>query len=115
MVIVKKFRVCCLDELADPGSRAFTLSFDDTEIEGFMVRRGDCVTAFINSCPHTGASLNWSPHQFLDMDGEFIQCSLHGALFRPNDGLCVRGPCVGQSLESLQVSLKDGIIWVSFD
>lgn len=112
---MKKFHICHLDELVDPDSRAFTLSFQGTEIEGFVVRRGDCVTAFINSCPHTGASLNWSQHQFLDVDGEFIQCSLHGALFRPNDGHCVRGPCAGQSLEALQVTLKNGVIWVNCD
>jgi nitrite reductase/ring-hydroxylating ferredoxin subunit len=111
----KNIRICHLDDLADPDSRAFTLLLHDAAIEGFVVRRGECVTAFVNSCPHTGVSLNWSPHQFLDLDGEFIQCSLHGALFRLNDGLCVRGPCVGQSLQSLGVTLKEGVIWVNCD
>ena len=111
----KKIRICHLDELADPDSRAFTLLHKDTAIEGFVVRRGECVTAFVNSCPHTGATLNWSPHQFLDVAGEFIQCSMHGALFRLDDGFCVRGPCVGQSLQSLQVTLQGGIIWVNCD
>ncbi len=110
-----KFYLCDLDDLTDPGSRAFSLSLQDSEIEGFVVRHNEHLSAFINSCPHTGASLNWHPHQFLDVDGEFIQCSLHGALFRPNDGLCVRGPCVGQSLQALQVTLVNGAIWLNCD
>lgn len=111
----KKFRICHLSQLTDPASLGFSVSYEDEEVEGFVVRRGDSVTAFINSCPHTGASLNWSPDQFLDVEGEFIQCSLHGALFRPNDGLCIRGPCVGQFLHSLPVRLEAGIIWVICD
>ncbi len=110
-----KFYLCDLDELTDPGSMAFSLSLQESEIEGFIVRLNDHLSAFINSCPHTGASLNWNPHQFLDVDGEFIQCSLHGALFRPNDGLCVRGPCVGQSLQALPVTLEHGAIWLYCD
>lgn len=112
---VNKYYLFHLDQLSDPGSRAFSLSLQGTEIEGFVVRQGEHVNAFINSCPHTGASLNWNPHQFLDVDGEFIQCSLHGALFRPNDGLCVRGPCVGQSLEALEVTLEKGVICLICD
>lgn len=111
----KNFCICHLKELADPASRGFSLSLEEGEVEGFVVRRGNRVTAFINSCPHTGASLNWSPDQFLDVEGEFIQCSLHGALFRPNDGLCIRGPCVGQSLQSLPVTIEAGIIWIKCD
>jgi nitrite reductase/ring-hydroxylating ferredoxin subunit len=111
----KKIRICHLDDLADPDSRAFSLLHHDTAIEGFVVRCGERVTAFVNSCPHTGATLNWNPHQFLDVAGEFIQCSMHGALFRLNDGFCVRGPCVGQSLLSLRVTLQQGVIWVNCD
>lgn len=111
----KKIRVCHLDDLADPDSRGFTCWQDDAVMEGFVVRQGARVTAFVNSCPHTGASLNWSPDQFLDVEGQFIQCSLHGALFRLEDGVCVRGPCVGQSLQSLRVALQAGMIWVNCD
>jgi nitrite reductase/ring-hydroxylating ferredoxin subunit len=111
----KKIRICHLNDLADPDTRAFTHLHNDTVIEGFIVRRGEYVTAFVNSCPHTGAPLNWNPHQFLDLEGEFIQCSLHGALFRLDDGFCVRGPCVGQSLQSLGVTQMQGAIWVNYD
>ncbi len=110
----KRIRICNLNQLEDPGSRGFFLWLGDVEVEGFLVHKGGIVSAFLNRCPHTGAPLNWSPHQFLDLDGEFIQCSLHGAIFRTEDGFCVRGPCVGESLESIPVGLEEGVIWVGF-
>jgi nitrite reductase/ring-hydroxylating ferredoxin subunit len=112
---MKKIRICDLNQLTDPGSRGFTLPRDGDEIEGFVVYKNGFVSAFINSCPHTGAPLNWGPHQFLDWDGKFIQCSLHGAIFRADDGYCVRGPCVGQSLKSIPVLLEEDAIWLNID
>ena len=112
---MKKIRVCDLNQLSDPGSRGFILPLNGNEVEGFVVRKNGCISAYKNNCPHTGAPLNWSPHQFLDLNSEFIQCSLHGAIFRTDDGYCMRGPCVGESLTSLPVLLEEGVVWVSID
>lgn len=64
------------------------------------------VSAFVNRCPHAGTPLNMFPERFYDRSGEFLLCSTHGALFQPSDGLCVRGPCVGQCLTPLPVELE---------
>ena len=76
----------------------------------FVVRKDGILAAYRNRCPHTGAPLEWLPDQFLDLDNSFIQCAIHGALFRPEDGYCLRGPCVGQSLEPLALEVVDGRI-----
>jgi len=68
---------------------------------------GDRAYAYRNRCPHTGAPLDWQPHQFLDERGELIQCAIHGALFAIETGLCLRGPCAGRSLQALPVQLTD--------
>jgi len=103
--------LCRLDELVDPGSRGFQLAAPRGEdIAGFVVRRGAQVHGYHNHCPHTGAPLEWQPHQFLDADRRFIQCALHGALFTPEDGRCVVGPCAGDRLAPLPLALHDG--WV---
>ncbi len=101
---------CRLDELTDPGSRGFELPTPDGLIECLLVRRGGQVYAYRNRCPHTGAPLDWLPGQFLDLTGELIQCALHGALFLPETGECVRGPCLGAHLVPVPITLKDG--WV---
>jgi ketohexokinase len=105
--------LCRLDDLADPGSRGLVLPVaDGTDLAGFVVRRGGDVFAYRNACPHTGAPLEWRAHQFLDADGRFVQCALHGALFEPGDGRCVHGPCVGDALAAVPVAVRDG--WVTW-
>lgn len=68
--------------------------------------------AYRNQCPHQQVELNWQPHRFFDPDGIYLQCSLHGALFRPESGECIFGPCVGQSLKPVAVEERDGAIWL---
>jgi len=102
--------VCPRNRLDDPGSRAFVLKQGGRELSGFLVCHAGEVRAFRNRCPHTGVELNWGGDRFLDVDDAYIQCSLHGALFRPADGRCVRGPCVGRALQALPVRVScDGI------
>jgi nitrite reductase/ring-hydroxylating ferredoxin subunit len=102
--------LCRLDEIDDPGSKGFE------EIAGekpfFIVRRGDEVFAYRNSCPHYGAPLDWRPDAFLSYEKDLILCSMHSALFNIDDGVCVDGPCPGQALEPLDVEILDGGIFL---
>jgi len=105
--------VCELGDLDDPGTRGF----DWTDAggagrSGFVVRRGGRVFAYEDSCPHTGAPLAWMPHVYLDVEGAHIQCALHGALFMPESGHCVYGPCAGATLTPLSVELRGGRVFV---
>lgn len=100
-----------VDAIADPGSRGFALH-GGNGADFFVVCKGGQVHAYRNRCPHTGAPLEWLPHQFLDADNGFVECAMHGALFRVGDGYCLRGPCVGQSLEPVPVEVSDGRIRV---
>ena len=36
-------------------------------------------------------------------DGQRLLCNQHGALYRLEDGLCVVGPCTGESLQPVPV------------
>lgn len=105
--------LCRLDELADPGSRGLLLPVSaGPDLACFVVSRGGEAFAYHDACPHTGAPLAWRAHQFLDADGTFVQCALHGALFTPEEGRCVHGPCVGDRLRPVPVSVRDG--WVTW-
>ncbi len=103
-------RLCRLDDVADPGSRGGTLQTAQGARDVFVVRRGADVYAYVNHCPHTGSPLDWMPDQFLNLDQTLIQCATHMALFRIEDGHCVSGPCAGQRLTPLAVTVQDG--WV---
>ena len=100
--------LCRLDELPDPGSKAFMVEGDQGPEEIFLVRRGQGVFAYRNQCPHTGGPLDWMPDQFLDLDKRHIQCATHDARFRIEDGFCLIGPCAGQVLESVPVRVEAG-------
>lgn len=109
----RRFELCALGDIGDPGSRGFDLDVGgDRPLRLFVVHKDGQFTAYVNRCPHTGAPLEWTPDQFLDVDMGFIQCAMHGALFRPEDGFCLRGPCVGSSLEPLTLALGEGKIGV---
>lgn len=98
------YTLCRLHELSDPGAKGFFL--EALQLDGFVVRRGDTIRAYRNSCPHTGAPLEWMPDQFLNLDGTLIQCALHGALFQIHDGRCIAGPCAGQWLQPLRLEIR---------
>jgi nitrite reductase/ring-hydroxylating ferredoxin subunit len=97
-----------MDELSDPGSRGFSLALGGETLELLLVKREGQIHAYRNRCPHTGVNLEWRPDQFLDPSERYIQCATHGALFRVEDGVCLRGPCAGQSLQPL-VLVKEGV------
>lgn len=100
--------LCELDEIENFGSKGFNLE----GVPLFLVRQNEKVFAYLNSCPHLGVPLEWFEDKFLDSDAELIQCSTHGALFTIHSGLCVSGPCSGQTLSALNTVIKSRQVWV---
>jgi len=107
--------ICACEGISDPGSFGFSLEQVGNRVEGFVVRRDGEFYAYRNSCPHTGAPLDWVDHQFLDIEGALIQCAVHDARFLIDTGECVFGPCPGQSLESLPIRIEDENIYLISD
>jgi naringenin degradation protein FdeD len=101
-------RLCRLDDLEDPGSRGFPVFFAGEMFDILVLRKGDHVYGYLNTCPHTGGPLDWVPDQFLDPAREYIQCATHGALFRIADGVCVSGPCAGDRLTPVPTAVEAG-------
>ena len=102
-----------LDELDDPGSVEFRIGDGDWPFKGFVVRVDGDVFAYQNVCPHAGHPLNWKPDSFLTPDGTSIICASHGAVFEIGTGECVAGPCPGRHLRAVDVSVRDGRVYVS--
>lgn len=90
-------------QLKENKPQEFEISVDDTTLAGFILRFDGELYAYLNHCPHLGVPLNWQPDSFMSLEETHIQCSTHGALFNPDDGLCVSGPCRGQSLTQLNI------------
>ncbi|MDT8386138.1 MAG: Rieske (2Fe-2S) protein [Thiogranum sp.] len=104
--------LCSVEDIPGGGSRAFVVRVSDVAEEIFLVRKGLDIVAYSNSCPHTKGPLDWVPGQFLNLEGDLIQCATHDALFRIEDGLCIRGPCSGQSLSPVPIRIADNAVWL---
>ena len=96
------------DDFVEGQCKTFRIPDGVYEKEIFVVFKCNEFFAYENSCPHTGAPLDWMPDQFLNLDKTHIQCSTHHALFRVNDGFCVSGPCAGKSLKRIAINADRG-------
>jgi nitrite reductase/ring-hydroxylating ferredoxin subunit len=57
--------------------------------------------AYRNACPHYDVPLNHIPGKIFTSDNQFFLCMTHYARFDKGSGLCIDGPCVGDSLEKI--------------
>lgn len=99
--------------VADGASRSIVLVTRASRFHGFVVRRDDAFYGYVDRCPHAGLPLAQTLDQFIAADGRHIQCSWHGALFEPETGLCVGGPCVGARLQPWPLQIIDGHIFTA--
>ena len=105
------WRICSLGALDETGAKEFEFG-NPRKFWGFVVRWGGEVRGYVNACPHVGLPLNLAGDHFFEPDGRLLLCQMHGAMFRPEDGHCVSGPCEGEALQRLAVEIRDGSVWL---
>ncbi|MFQ5897064.1 MAG: nuclear transport factor 2 family protein [Candidatus Methylomirabilia bacterium] len=88
----------------DPGqSVKFRLRCGAKVGEGLAINRERQFCAYVNRCAHVGTPLDVFSNEFFTEDGRHLICATHGAVYRPETGLCTAGPCSGASLTPLRV------------
>ena len=107
----KEVPLCKLDDLEDHCAMELTVE----ERQLFAVRQDNSIFAYWNLCPHRNSPLSWVPNQFLDTENQLIQCALHVALFEIDSGLCIAGPCSGDSLQPVELRCEDHFYYVAAD
>lgn len=95
-----------LDALPEPGARGF-----DPHGAGhdtlFLVRHAGGIRGWRDACPHYGDTpMAWRKDAYLDARGTHIVCHAHGALFEMDTGVCVKGPCLGQTLTPVAIRVS---------
>lgn len=105
-------QLCTLNDVPDGGSNGFVLDTDDGRCGLMVIRRGNGIVCYTNSCPHIGTPLDIQPGKFLDRARAHILCTTHGALFNIDDGLCIAGPCVDDHLTPIATEVRDGAVFV---
>ncbi len=99
----------------EPGQTArFRLERDGKALAGFIVNHQGRHYAYVNRCPHAGTQLDWWPNEFFTEDGRHLICATHGAVFTPDTGICVEGPCPGARLLPLRVEREGDLLVVTW-
>lgn len=99
-----KVFLCKSEELTEGSYREFVVEQADSPLYLVATRHNGNPRAWFNICPHQGRNLNWAPDRFLkDADGNLV-CAHHGAVFEPDAGRCVSGPCRNANLKAVALT-----------
>ncbi|MDH6269734.1 nitrite reductase/ring-hydroxylating ferredoxin subunit [Rhizobium sp. SG_E_25_P2] len=110
--------------MLSPASRLVGLcntgDVDEGEAKGFgpvggyrrkiiVLRKEGRLHAWLDACPHypQGTPMAWRSNAYLNGDGTHIACHSHGALFDMQTGECVLGPCLGQGLTRVELTVNE--------
>jgi nitrite reductase/ring-hydroxylating ferredoxin subunit len=107
-------RLCATDDLAEGGIGVrFTVAVNNRQVGAFVVRFDGAAHGYLNQCAHVPMELDWQEGRFFESSGLYLMCATHGAMYAPDSGLCVGGPCRGASLLKLRIEERDGdVYWV---
>ena len=110
--MVDDARVICDSEALADGGRGvrFKVHGPTGEQLAFAVRFRGTVYAYINRCEHVPVELDWIDGDFFDYSKLYLICTVHGAAYLPESGLCVQGPCPGKRLKPVPVKERNGQI-----
>lgn len=97
---------CAADALGPGQTVGFELLRAGRPVRAFLVNHRGGHHAYVNRCPHAGTPLDWWPNEFFTEDGRYLICATHGAVFAPDTGFCLEGPCPGARLERLPVARR---------
>ncbi len=102
--------VCFLENIPDEKASSFKFSTKKHDPGIIIVRRGNNAHAFINNCPHANLPLDLFEGKVLARDGYNLLCANHAALFNPETGACISGPCIGKKLLMKKIKIEEGKI-----
>ncbi|WP_271612505.1 Rieske (2Fe-2S) protein [Bradyrhizobium sp. CCBAU 21362] len=111
---IEVFAVCPADAIERSDAMGFSLSQIDDSGESrpfpiIVVRTfGNDYFSYVNCCPHESVWLNIGSGAFFSADRAFLRCGRHGARFEIDTGMCIDGPCDGQSLEPVALAVIEG-------
>ncbi|MBI2118850.1 MAG: Rieske 2Fe-2S domain-containing protein [Elusimicrobia bacterium] len=101
------------DEILPFQSKKIVLKKGAINLEGFIINYKGKFFGYVNRCSHISLALDWGDNDFFSEDKKFLLCKNHGALYDPETGYCVAGPCAGDSLEQLSLKIEKGKLYCS--
>jgi nitrite reductase/ring-hydroxylating ferredoxin subunit len=108
-------RLCAESEITEGQGRGFVFGAGVDREAVFVIRWKGALHAYRNECPHIGTPIDWPENRFFDASGAYLMCGTHGAVFRPDDGVCIEGPCTGRALAKVEIRVEGGAIFLVGD
>ena len=107
---VRAMPLCNSSELVDRGEAVpFDVVYCGRTSCGFAIRFEGRVHAYLNQCAHVPMEMDYQPNRFFDSTGQWLMCATHGAMYRPETGVCSSGPCRG-GLIKIVITEQDGVV-----
>ena len=98
------------------GGLGFTYASGPFTEGGILVLTPAGVRGWRNRCSHLAVPLDHEdPGRFATSDRRHLVCGKHGALYRPEDGACVAGPCRGARLRSLPIVVDGDNVYLDLE
>lgn len=107
-------RITTVDEVPEDSSFLFTVRDGFDLEEAILVRLADGVVALKNYCPHW-TDVRLDKGSGAEVRGGELVCTKHGATFERDTGYCTHGPCEGATIEQLDVTVADGVVYLTDD
>lgn len=95
--------ICATSDVPEGSARGFNVHGQSLVV----VKSQQGYYVYHNRCPHLGIPLEWQPDDFMEPGSDLLRCATHGALFVPETGECVAGPCAGDSLCAVNFTIQD--------
>ena len=106
----KLIPLCRSTDLQECGlAVSFDVLYQGQSCWAFAVRFQGEVHAYLNRCSHVAMEMDFQPNRFFDTTGQLLICATHGALYAPDTGRCMNGPCRG-GLVKIALSEQDGMV-----
>ncbi len=108
--MAERVALCASSDLVDSGlAVSFDIVYQGQTCRAFAVRYQGQVHAYLNRCSHVAMEMDYQPDRFFDLTGHRLICATHGALYQPQTGACVGGPCRG-GLTRITVDESEGFV-----
>jgi len=105
--------ICAANALEEGGLGVrFDVQWAGEATPAFVTRYNGHPVAYLNRCAHMPVEMDFNAGEFFDDSGLYFVCATHGAMYAPESGLCMAGPCVGRRLTKLKVLEHDGNIYL---
>ena len=100
-------KLASINDVEQDNWYEYSLQTDKGLLSIMLQLNNDQYHGYENSCPHQGRRMDYTAGKFLISESGTIVCPAHGAEFKPENGLCINGPCLGESLNPITIKTNE--------